>query len=344
MKKIILTGVIVCLLIAGGFVLFSVNQKSREKMHLRMTEISAETLEAIPTEPPLPTETPIPTDTPGAQAETAEIPEVLPEPTALPLLDPADWQNWPELPEFIFPEIRTMYFEGVSEGNDPNRFSKIGDSNTMMPSFLGCFDSGADTGYVLGPYSRLQEVINQFQWSFSRNSRAAKNGATAYDMDVYHWYEDDICWPYESALSCEYRLFTPSIAFIGFGTNDALYDISRYEEHLRSLVEKTLSRKIVPILYSKVDDLEGDGSFNEAAARIANEFHVPFWNLWKPMSALPNNGLREGDVHPTANTINLCNFSNADLEQFGWTVRNLSALKALDRVWRLLNDLPLYGE
>ncbi len=344
MKKTVFIVIAAVVIVAGGFMLFSANQKSREEMHARMTEISAETLAAIPTETPLPTETPIPTETPVPQVETVESPEILAEPTAQPLLDPANWQNWPELPAFIFPEIKALYFEGIEEGNHPDRFSKIGDSNTMMPSFFGCFDSGADTGYVLGPYVWLQEAINQFQWSFSRNSRAAKNGATAYDMDVYHWYEDDVCWPYESALSCEYRLFTPSIAFIGFGTNDALYEIERYEEHLRSLVEKTLSRKIVPILYSKVDDLEGDGSFNAAAARIANEFHVPFWNLWKPMSALPNNGLREGDVHPTANTINLCNFSNADLEQFGWTVRNLSALKALDRVWRLLNDLPLYGE
>ena len=343
MKKTILIGIAAAVLLACGFLLF-LNQKSREAMHLRMTEISAETLAAIPTDTPVPTETAVPTETSMPVVSPADVTAAIEEPTSLPLLDPADWQNWPELPEFVFPEIKAMYLEGITEGNNPNRFSKIGDSNTMMPSFFGCFDSGADTGYVLGPYAYLQEVINRFQWSFSRNSRAAKNGATAYDMDVYHWYDDDVCWPYESATSCEYRLFTPSIAFIGFGTNDALYDISRYEEHLRSLVEKTISRKIVPILYSKVDDLEGDGSFNEAAARIANEYHVPFWNLWKPMSVLPNNGLREGDVHPTANTINLCNFSNDDLQQFGWTVRNLSALKALDRVWRLLNDLPLYGE
>jgi len=318
------------------------NRKSRREMHLRMTQISEETQAALPTATPLPTDTPTPTETHVPQLIPTEEPT--PEAAAFIPLDPQDWQNWPELPEVIAPEIKTMYFEGISEGNDPHRFSKIGDSNTMMPSFLGCFDTGVDVGYVLGSYAYLQEAIDNFQWSFSRNSRAARNGATAYDMDVYHWYEDDVCWPYESALSCEYRLFTPSIAFIGFGTNDALLPIERYEEHLRSLVEKTLSRKIVPILYSKVDDLEGDGSFNETAARIANEFHVPFWNLWRPMSLLPNNGLREGDVHPTANSVNLCNFANDDLENFGWTVRNLSALKAIDRVWRLLNDLPYHGE
>lgn len=336
-KKIAILIIIIAVLAGAALFLFA-GQKSRAEMYLSMTEMAAETLSAIPTDTPVPTEAP--TETP----EPSALPTETQEPTAVPALDPEDWRNWPELPETVSPEIKTMYFEGISEGNSANRFSKVGDSNTVMPSFLGCFDSGKDTGYALGPYEYLQEVIDRFQWSFSRYSRAAKNGATAYDMDVYHWYDDDVCWPYESALNCEYRLFTPSIAFIGFGTNDALLGIDLYEEHLRSLVEKTLARRIVPILFTKADDLEGDGSFNMVTAKIAAEFNVPLWNLWRPMSQLPNNGLRQGDVHPTFNDNSLCNFADDDPENFGWTVRNLSALKALDRVWRLLNDLPVYGE
>ena len=325
-------------ILIGLFLLF--NQKRENEVRARMTESAHETETAVsaalPTEPPDPTPTALPTEEPTA------VPTAEPSPTPLP--DPAAWKTWPELPESVSPEIKALYFEGISEGNDPNRFSKVGDSNTVMPSFFGCFDSGIDTGYVLGPYEYLQETIEHFQWSFSRYTRAAKNGATAYDMDVYHWYDDDVCWPYESALNCEYRLFTPSIAFIGFGTNDALLGIDLYEEHLRSLVEKTLARKIVPILFTKADDIEGDGSFNTVTAKIAQEFGVPLWNLWRPMSALPNNGLRPGDVHPTADEVSLCNFAGDDLQHYGWTVRNLSALKALDRVWRLLNDLPYNGQ
>ena len=338
MKKTTIILIIVISVLAAAAVLLFAGQKSRTVMHQQMTEIAAETLTAFPTD------TPIPTETAEDPPEPTVVPSDTPEPKPVPALDPKDWKNWPELPETVSPEIKAMYFEGISEGNDPKRFSKVGDSNTVMPSFLGCYDSGKDTGYALGPYEYLQEVIDQFQWSFSRYTRAAKNGATAYDMDVYHWYDDDICWPYESALNCEYRLFTPSIAFIGFGTNDALLGIDLYEEHLRSLVEKTLARKIVPILFTKADDLEGDGSFNTVTAKIAAEFNVPLWNLWRPMSQLPNNGLRPGDVHPTSSDISLCNFTGDDLENYGWTVRNLSALKALDRVWRLLNDLPVYGK
>lgn len=316
----VLAAVSVCLLIISG-------QKRAER--LQPTETSVPT-ELPPTEVPaeIPTETPEPTAT--------SVPE---EPTETPLpLTAENWQEWPILPESISDELKALYFKGIEDGNDPQRFSKVGDSNTVMPSFLGCYDN--ETSYDLGPYASLQECIDQFQWSFSRYSRAAKNGATAYDMDVYHWYTDDVCWPYESALSCEYRLHTPSIAFIAFGTNDALLDIAIYEEHLRSLVQKTLDRNIVPILVTKADDLEGHGSFNRITAQIALEFNVPLWNLWRAMSALPNQGLKEGDVHPTSSETSLCNFAGNDLNEYGWTVRNLSGLQALDRVWRLLNDLP----
>ncbi len=338
MRKTAVIPVIIILILAGSVFFVLTNQKSRNEMYLRMTEMAAETLTALPTDTPVPTETP--TETP----EPTAVPTDIPTPTQVPTRDPNDWQNWPELPESVSPELKQLYFEGIAEGNSASRFSKVGDSNSVMPSFFGCFDSGKDTGYVLGDYEYLQETIDQFQWSFSRYSRAAKNGATAYEMDIYHWYTDDICWPYESALNCEYRLFTPSIAFIGFGTNDTGLGLDLYKDHLSSLVEKTLARKIVPILFTKADDLERNGSFNAATAEIAVQYNIPLWNLWKPMSVLPNNGLREGDVHPTANDVNLCNFSGDDLNNYGWTVRNLSALKALDRVWRLLNDLPLYDK
>jgi hypothetical protein len=271
------------------------------------------------------------------------LPEIQPTPTAIPetvasivALDPADWKNWPILPQTISQKMIDIYRTGIEKGNNPAAFSKVGDSNSVMPSFLSCFDYG-EKGYAIGSYTSLEETIQQFQWSFSRESRATKNGATALDLDGYHWYEDDICWPYESATTCEYRLWTPSIAFIALGTNDAFMRIDIFESHLRSLIQKTLDRFIVPILVTKADNLEGDDSFNSVIARLSIEYEVPCWNLWRAMDSLPNHGLREGDVHPTFNQTSLCNFSGSDLQNYGWTVRNLTALQALDRVWHLLN-------
>ena len=47
MKKIILIVIAAVLIAAGGFLFFSLNQKSRNEMHLRMTEISEETLKEV---------------------------------------------------------------------------------------------------------------------------------------------------------------------------------------------------------------------------------------------------------------------------------------------------------
>ncbi len=275
--------------------------------------------------------------TPTEMPTNTALPTEIPTETIVPTLAPADWQNWPVIPESVSDKMKQVYQAGLDAGNNPAVFSKIGDSNSVMPSFLSCYDFGSK-GYDLGPYANLQPVITQFQWSFSRYSRGTKNGATAADMDGYNWYDDNVCWPYESALNCEYRLNNPSIAFIMFGTNDALMDSKIFREHLKSLVQKTLDRNIVPILGTKIDNLEGDNSFNEIIAETAAENEVPLWNLWRAEQPLPNHGLKEGDVHPTANDTSLCNFSGEDLQKYGWTMRNLTALQVLDRVWRLLTD------
>ena len=263
------------------------------------------------------------------------VPEAVP--SDVPVPDPLEWKSWPVLPETVSQKMIDIYRTGIEKGNDPTAFSKVGDSNSVLPSFLACFDYG-ELGYSIGEYASLEETIKQFQWSFSRDTRAAKIGCTALDLDTYHWYEDDICWPYESATTCEYRLWTPSIAFIALGTNDAYMGIDIFEEHMRSLIQKTLDRNIVPILVTKADNLEGNDSFNGVIAKLAAEYEVPLWNLWRAMDPLPNHGLMEKDVHPTFNENSLCNFSGEDLHKYGWTVRNLTGLQALDRVWRLLNQ------
>lgn len=298
--------------------------------------ISAQTLPITTTPSPiaalteiLPTQTMAPAIEPTAPAQ--------PTATAVPLA--SEWREWPIVPESISPLIVAVYRAAVEQGSDPNKFSKVGDSNSMLPSFLSCFDFG-ELGYTIGDYTDLQETIDHFRWSFSRESRATANGITAMGLDTYHWYEDEICWPYESATSCEYRLWKPVIAFIALGTNDAFNKPEDFDKHLRSLVQKSLDRFVVPILVFKADNIEGDGSFNQIIAQIAIDFQVPVWNLWRAMQPLPGHGLRENDVHPTFSNESLCDFSGNDLKTYGWTVRNLTGLQALDRVWRLLNQAP----
>lgn len=320
--------VVIALLLFTFTLIFSRNRPQNPIATQTLPIMTTPSLPATPTDI-TPTETNPPVNEPTSTAQ--------PTATAVPLA--SEWREWPILPESISPLMIAVYRAALEQGSDPNKFSKVGDSNSMMPSFLSCFDFG-ESGYTIGPYTDLQKTIDHFRWSFSRESRATANGITAMGLDTYHWYEDEICWPYESATSCEYRLWKPVIAFIALGTNDAFSKPEDFDKHLRSLVQKSLDRFVVPILVLKADNIEGDGSFNQIIAQIAIDFQVPVWNLWRAMQPLPGHGLRENDVHPSFSNDSLCDFSGNDLKTYGWTVRNLTGLQALDKVWRLIQQAP----
>ncbi|MFH2040001.1 MAG: hypothetical protein ABIJ65_11265, partial [Chloroflexota bacterium] len=46
-----------------------------------------------------------------------------------------DWQNWPVIPQ-ISPWLRKIYAQGLADGNDPHKFSKIGDCQNVVSLFL----------------------------------------------------------------------------------------------------------------------------------------------------------------------------------------------------------------
>lgn len=309
----------------------------------------------VPTDPmPLaesPTETPAMAvsqpENPLPPVQDTSVPERI-EPTAAVIpptetpestLSAEEWREWPVIPTGVSAKMKALYAAGLEAGNRADRFSKVGDSNSTGQAFLGCYDFGEQGTYNLGAYESLAGTIAQFQWSFSRASRATEVGKTALDLDTYHWYEDDICWPYESATTCEYRLWTPSISFVALGTNDVYMKLDEFDRHMRSLVEKTLERfQVVPILATKADSLDPDGTFNQVIAQIALDYELPLWNLWRAMEPLPNHGLRDDQIHPSAGSVSFCDFSESELETYGWPVRNLTALQALDAVYRGLTS------
>jgi hypothetical protein len=65
--------------------------------------------------------------------------------------------------------------------------------------------------------------------------------------------------------------------------------------------------------------------------KLAVDYDVPLWNFWRAVKDLPNHGLQEDGVHLTwAGN----HFDDPDAMSHGWPVRNLTALEALDAVWR----------
>jgi hypothetical protein len=70
---------------------------------------------------------------------------------------------------------------------------------------------------------------------------------------------------------------------------------------------------------------------NEMIARLAYEYEIPLWDYWAAMQPLPNHGLSTDGVHPSWAVA-------GDLSPkyviYGMNTRNLTALQALDALWR----------
>lgn len=266
---------------------------------------------------------------PAAVVFTA-APTAAVSPTPRPTLAKNEWKNLPVIPT-VSENARRIYARGLAMGNDPHAFSKVGDCQTVMPYFLGDLDGGPGV-YDLGPYQDLQPVVDQFNGSFGRRSLAAKNGLTAGAVMVSLWNDWKECSKNETPLDCEYRLQRPSIAIISFGTNDVA-GITSFDEKMRRVIEHTIDLGILPILATKADNLEGDYSFNATIAQLSVEYDIPLWNFWAAMQPLPEHGMRS-PAHLTMGDGHYANFSDPDNVKQGMVTRNLTALQALDAVWR----------
>jgi hypothetical protein len=88
-------------------------------------------------------------------------------------------------------------------------------------------------------------------------------------------------------------------------------------------------------LSTKADNLEGDHGINSTIAQLAHEYEVPLWNFWLAVQPLNRGGLSEDGFHLTyAGNF----FDDPKRMRSGWPWRNLTALQALDAVWRIVTS------
>jgi hypothetical protein len=237
------------------------------------------------------------------------------------------WQSLPVIPT-VSPAMRAVYQKGLALGNNPHAFSKVGDCETSTPYFLWDFDLGPKN-YRLGDYSDLADVISYYAGSFARPSLAAKPGYWAVSVLTPLQADPQKCQPGETPLACEYRSHRPSLALIMFGTNDVSSSRQSFEKYMRMIIEQSLQVGVVPVLATKADNLERDGSINALIARLAAEYQLPLWNMWAVFQPLPDHGLQPDGAH----LIFARNFfDDPAAMQAGWPIRNLSALQVLQTV------------
>ena len=273
------------------------------------------------------------------QTATASPPPEAVHPTTTgssPVSTPAPdaWQQMPVIPQ-VSDSARQIYQKGLKMGSNPHAFSKVGDCGSTPSWFLGDFDRGPKY-YSLGDYQYLSAVIQQYAGSFGRTSLAAKSGFNASSVFASLWADRSLCQVNETPLACEYRLNKPSIALITLGTNDVWHQ-DVFESKMRAIIEYSIQNGVLPVLATKADNDEGDGSINATLVRLANEYDIPLWNYWRAVQTLPDKGLQPDGAHITWGPNR---FDDPQAMTRGWTIRNLTALQTLDAVWRGVTAQP----
>jgi len=269
----------------------------------------------------------------------------------------ADWEELPVIP-ILGPAV-TSHLEKVAGrgerlGNRPGVFAKIGDSITASPSFLqalacraprlgawsdlrGTLEFFGETPVPAGSEESLCPVSN----SFSRVGVAAVPGWRAVDaLSRLEASPECLDLP---AVGCELQLTRPSVALVMFGTNDLTeFTAVGFRRDLARVARLVSGAGTIPVL-STIPPRERFSQrvarFNEEIAALAENRGLPLWNYWRQMAepGVPSRGLGEDGVHPSA----LCppcsaiDFRPAGL-RYGYSLRNLGALRVLDRLRRRL--------
>jgi hypothetical protein len=269
---------------------------------------------------------PSPSPTSTSQPATIPVPTEVPVTSTPPACD--NWQSLPVIP-VVSDTARIVYQRGQASGNNPHAFSKIGDGEISTAWFFIAFDLGEDY-YDLGTHQNLLPAIEHFEGSFERIGVAARRGFNTQLILDPSASDPNLCESGESPLSCELRLHRPAFAILSLGTNQA-WRRGEFAAGMRPILDILLSNNVVPILSTKGDNLEGDHGINLAIACLAQEYDVPLWNFWSAIQTLPNHGLQPDLEHLT---YGINDFDDMHAMQTAWTLRNLTALQALDAVWR----------
>ena len=242
------------------------------------------------------------------------------------------------MPEGVARHVREIFAAGQAMGKDPRAFSKLGDSTIETPYFLDRFEEPGR--YNLGDYAYLQPMIDYYAGSFARSSLAVRRGMRAATALDPLWADGSACYSNESPLACEIRIQRPSLVFIRLGSNEG--NSESFGKYLRQVVELCIAEGVVPILGTKADRREGaDNAHNNVIRQVAADYAVPLWDFDLVAQTIPGNGLGNDGVHLTSFYAH--DYTQPEALSRGYGVHNLTALIALDEVWRTLASDALNG-
>ena len=224
--------------------------------------------------------------------------------------------------------IRTIFAHGQAMGRNPHAFSKAGDSTIEIPHFLARFDSEP---YNLADFAYLQPTIAYYQGSFARDSAAVRIGMHSWTMLDPAWADKSVCFPNETAVSCEIRLHNPSIMLVRLGANDDAGE-AYFDEQMRLTIDAIIAEGVIPIIGTKADRAEGSNINNGIIRQIVADYHLPVWDFDRLADTLPARGLDVDYTHMT--TFYAHDYADPTAFTRGHAMHNLTALIVLDEIRR----------
>lgn len=150
--------------------------------------------------------------------------------------------------------------------------------------------------------------------------------------------------PNDTPLRCELTVIRPAFAVVMFGTNDleAGVDLASYAHNLRRIGQELLEAGVIPVFSTipprprhRRADARVSG-YNQTVKAVADELGLPLWNYWAQLDGpeVLGRGISGDGVHPNVWRYG-GDFSATGL-RYGYNLRSLGALRALDRLWRVV--------
>ncbi|MCR9162384.1 MAG: SGNH/GDSL hydrolase family protein [Nannocystaceae bacterium] len=253
----------------------------------------------------------------------------------------------------VTPYVADRWRAYADRSPDPREdvFLKAGASSTVSASTLYCFSS--DDSADLARNAQIGDALAYFRGGdaagsdpFGRDTLAAESGRSA-------------AWVIEgdpSPLHQEWDAISPRWALVHYGTNDmnlgATYGSAMVPFHgaMMSLLDDMLDRGTIPVLFGITR--RGDSasanlwveSYNAVIRGMAQSRQVPFVDLHAAIDPLPEHGLSSDGIHLRAFPEGACRLTEQGL-QWGYNMRNLVALEALDRGMAVVvDDAPSLDE
>lgn len=219
----------------------------------------------------------------------------------------------------------------------PERFAKVGDSNTVAPGNMLCFESN---NVKLDAYSSLQATLSRLlatTGQFTRESLAAGGG----------WAANAVIGSSPSRLQEELDESKAAFSIVQFGTNDVGYDDADwFSRNMWTLVRQAIERGNVPVLGTIPPNL-GKPTYNARIPEyngiiraLAEVYQIPLFDLHSAIIELDGGGFVSDGVHfnsYSAGGSKPC-FFTAQALGYGHNVRNLLQLESLDRLLRYVID------